>query len=235
MASRMSDCDVFQLSLIDKLQMFRLLATLLLFTGLMPLSARADGPLLIELFAAKSCLASPRAYKALSRVQSSRDDVLILTWPVDYWDYLGVEPLALEESNIRQRAYADRFKLRGPYTPQAVFNGRTQCPGSRSAHVSNNIKTVVKGTPTGVKLTRDGDEINVTGPEGAEGDVFIIHFLEGEANPSHMVNPVSDVTRLLYWAGEELRIDASICHGSCAILVQEKNFGPMLATLELRR
>lgn len=215
--------------------MFKFFATLLLVLGLSPLHARADGPVLVELFAAKSCFASPRANKALSKVEASHENVLILTWPVNYWDYLGKEPLALEESNERQLAYVDRFNLRGPYTPQAVFDGKSQGAGSRTAIVMSHLEAVSRVAPSGVRVSNSDGGITITGPEGAAGDVFIIHYLEGEANPSKMVNPVSEVKRLLYWAGEDLRIDASICRGSCAIVVQERGFGDVLATLPLHR
>jgi hypothetical protein len=70
--------------------------------------------------------------RRLKEVDAARDDVLILTWSVDYWDYLGgKDPMAMGESKERQRAYVDRFKLRGPYTPQTVYNGVEQCPGNK--------------------------------------------------------------------------------------------------------
>lgn len=215
--------------------MFKVLATLLLVLGLAPFQARADGPVLVELFAAKSCFASPRATKVLSKVAASRDDVQVLTWPVNYWDYLGKEPLALDASNERQRAYVERFNLRGPYTPQTVFDGKEQGAGSRMELVKSNLEAVSQDASSGVELSNSDGGITISGPEGTAGDVYIIHYLEGEANPSRMLNPVSDVKRLLYWAGEDLRIDASICHGSCVMVVQERGFGDVLATMPLRR
>jgi hypothetical protein len=81
--------------------------------------------MLVELFASKNCRACPAAYKTLKEVQAERgDSVMVLTWAVDYWDYLGgKEKMALPESKDRQRAYCDHFSLRGPYTPQTVYNG----------------------------------------------------------------------------------------------------------------
>ncbi len=214
--------------------MFKIFITLLI-AGLFAFQARADGPVLVELFAAKSCFASPRANKLLSTVSETREDVQVLTWPVDYWDYLGKEPLALDESNDRQLAYVDRFGLRGPYTPQTVFDGKTQSVGSRAELVLDNIDAAGQTSPSGVELANTAGGISISGPEGAEGDVYIIHYLQGESNPSRMINPVSEVKRLLYWAGEDLRIDASICHGSCVVVVQERGFGKVLATMRLPR
>ena len=102
--------------------------------------AHADGPVLVELFASKNCRSCPAAYKAMDELEAQRDDVLVLTWPVDYWDYLGSkEKMALPESKDRQRGYVERFSLRGPYTPQAVFNGNEQAPGNKAGKVGNAL------------------------------------------------------------------------------------------------
>ena len=46
-------------------------------------------PVLVELFANQNCPACPKAHKTMREVSAERDDVLVLTWVVDYWDYLG--------------------------------------------------------------------------------------------------------------------------------------------------
>ena len=103
--------------------MTRLLVFLALLFGF-ALPAHAEGPMLVELFASKNCRACPAAYKTLKQVEAKRgDSVMVLTWAVDYWDYLGgKEKMALPESKERQRAYVEHFSLRGPYTPQSVYN-----------------------------------------------------------------------------------------------------------------
>ena len=101
--------------------MKRLLAALFVLSPVAVPAAQAESPTLIELFASQNCRACPKAHKTLKAVDEARDDVLILTWSVDYWDYLGgKDPMAMGESKERQRAYVDRFRLRGPYTPQTV-------------------------------------------------------------------------------------------------------------------
>ncbi|MEM6666406.1 MAG: DUF1223 domain-containing protein, partial [Pseudomonadota bacterium] len=59
----------------------------------LPASAK---PILVELFASHNCQACPKAHQTLADVGAERDDVLILTWSVDYWDYLGeADPMAM--------------------------------------------------------------------------------------------------------------------------------------------
>ncbi|HAY06627.1 MAG TPA: DUF1223 domain-containing protein, partial [Hyphomonas sp.] len=69
--------------------MIRLVLLLALICGFAA-PARAEGPVLIELFASKNCRTCPAAYKTLASVEQEHGrKVLIITWPVDYWDYLG--------------------------------------------------------------------------------------------------------------------------------------------------
>ena len=81
-------------------KMSRILAALLLLSGLAA-PVQAQGPMLVELFASKNCRACPAAYRTLKQVEAERgDQVIVLTWAVDYWDYLGgKEQMALPESN----------------------------------------------------------------------------------------------------------------------------------------
>ena len=62
---------------------------------------------------------------------SLEPDVVALTYPVDYWDYLGwKDTMATPRNGDRQRSYA---KARGDgavYTPQAVVNGTMHVIGS---------------------------------------------------------------------------------------------------------
>ncbi|MEM9054569.1 MAG: DUF1223 domain-containing protein, partial [Pseudomonadota bacterium] len=102
-------------------------------------------PVLVELFANQNCPACPQAHKTMREVDASRDDVLILTWTVDYWDYLGEpDPLAMPEAKDRQADYAEQLGVRAPYTPQSIYNGVKECPGPRKRQVLKNINTLAK-------------------------------------------------------------------------------------------
>ena len=117
---------------------FLTLATLIVFIA--PASAQ---PVLIELFSSHNCPACPQAHRTMAQVEAERDDVLILTWSVDYWDYLGEpDPMAMDISTHRQEAYVDRFNLRGPYTPQTVYNGAAQCQGNKPGDVARRLEEV---------------------------------------------------------------------------------------------
>ena len=93
----------------------------------------------VELFTSQGCSSCPPADEELARLVK-RDDVLALSWHVDYWNYLGwPDTFSKAEFSDRQRRYAASFKRRGVYTPQAVINGRTHVVGSRGSLIDEVI------------------------------------------------------------------------------------------------
>ena len=217
--------------------MTRILISLLLTLGCMVPAAAADGPVVVELFASQNCRACPKAHRTLKAVNEDRDDLLVLTWSVDYWDYLGdKDPMALTESKERQRGYVDRFHLRGPYTPQTVYNGVEQCAGNKPSHVEAALKKVTSpDTPdSNVTLAVQDDKIILSGTAPGLTDIWLVDYLSGEANTSDMVNPVTRVSALGPWLGNRVELNRPHCEAGCVLIVQEAGFGPVLETLVLQ-
>jgi hypothetical protein len=93
----------------------------------------------IELFTSQGCSSCPPADRLMGEL--ARDPtLLVLSMPVDYWDYLGWhDTLALHGNSNRQREYA---AVRGDgevYTPQAVINGVVHALGSDKAAIDQAI------------------------------------------------------------------------------------------------
>lgn len=199
-------------------------------------SARAEGPVLVELFASKNCRSCPAAYKAMDELEAQRDDVLVLTWPVDYWDYLGSkEKMALPESKDRQRGYVERFALRGPYTPQAVFNGREQAPGNKSSKVDAALSKMTALPASGIRLVRKADgRVSLKGEADGLVDLWWVSYLTDEDNDTKMPNPVTSARQIGPWIGGRADIDLPACASACMLIVQEAGFGPVLAVLDVR-
>ncbi|MCA8900751.1 MAG: DUF1223 domain-containing protein [Hyphomonas sp.] len=216
--------------------MKRLSLLLLALLGFAPAPlAAAESPVLIELFASQNCRACPKAHDTLKEVESQRDDVLILTWSVDYWDYLGdKDPMAMSESEDRQRGYVDRFGLRGPYTPQTVYNGTAQCAGNKPAKVNQTLDEMKSGSAGEVSLVHKAGGAELDGPVRGLTDIWFIDYLDGEDNTTDMIHPVTRVKELGPWLGGRTRLDLPECLSHCVLVVQEAGFGPVLATLPLQ-
>ena len=74
---------------------------------------------MIELFTSQGCSDCPAA-DALLKEYIDKRDVVGLTLPVDYWDYLGwTDTLAGKRNTERQREYAERFGIGALYDTYA--------------------------------------------------------------------------------------------------------------------
>ena len=109
--------------------------------------AKSRSPLtrlhVLELFTAQGCTGCAEADQAVKTLVGRRD-LLILTFPVDYWDYLGwKDTFARPEFTQRQAAYKSRFRLRETYSPQVVIDGRTEGPGVDNARIEGLAKAPV--------------------------------------------------------------------------------------------
>jgi hypothetical protein len=114
----------------------------------------------IELFTSQGCSSCPAA-DALIKTFASRPDVVALTFPVDYWDYLGwKDTLASPKFSARQRAYAAARGDGRVYTPQVVVNGLKHVLGSSEPDINRAISTTtpkIEPARVGVRV-RSGKE-----------------------------------------------------------------------------
>lgn len=108
----------------------------------------AHAPVLVEMFLSQSCSSCVPAARYMADL-ASRDDVVTLSWHVDYWDRLNVpghgrwkDPYSDSLYTARQRDFARSvFQTSRVYTPQVVVNGQAETVGSRRADVERLIST----------------------------------------------------------------------------------------------
>jgi hypothetical protein len=178
--------------------------------------ARERAPVVIELFTAQGCSACPKANLLLDSY-ADRSHVVALTFPVDYWDYLGWrDTFAQAAFTERQRAYADRLKLRSLTTPEFVVDGDREASGPDSAKIDSLIANSVGDQAPGprIRLLRHGSRIEVgAGARPRHGaDVWLIRYdparqevkVKAGDNSGKLVstrNTVEQLERLGAWAG----------------------------------
>jgi hypothetical protein len=107
----------------------------------------------IELFTSQGCSSCPPADKLAGQLQQD-PSVLVLSLPVDYWDYLGwKDTLALHGHTVRQKGYAQARGDGAVYTPQVVVNGVVHALGSDKAAIEKAIdETRAKAQPLTVPV-----------------------------------------------------------------------------------
>lgn len=102
--------------------------------------ARADGPVLVELFTSQGCSSCPPADKLLGEL-AERDDVIALSLHVDYWDYLGWKDAFADPAHTaRQRGYAQKAGSTMIYTPQMVIGGQDHIVGTKAMELARQIE-----------------------------------------------------------------------------------------------
>ncbi|MEL7110966.1 MAG: DUF1223 domain-containing protein [Pseudomonadota bacterium] len=198
--------------------------------------AEAERPVLVELFANQNCPACPKAHRTMKQIEAERDDVLILTWTVNYWDYLGdPDPMSMPEAKDRQMAYTDRLSLRAPYTPQSFYDGAKECPGTRKKDVRRNIQKRIDQRTEGLpELNWDGEVLTVTGDSDAMLELVLVEYLTGDDNTTKMVNPVTKQESLGLWQPVKNVSYSVQCTRACAALLQEQDSGVVVAAMPLR-
>jgi len=186
----------------------------------LPLAAAAKSPVarspvVVELYTAQGCASCGEANAYVAKL-AERKDVLALTFPVDYWDYLGwADTFAKPEFADRQKAYVARLSLREPYTPQVVVDGRAEAAGQKSERVERLLRDAER-------MPRDPPDIRFVSPRRVDvgsgrapkggGEVWLIRYdpreqdvaVKSGDNRGQTIahkNVVREVTRLGLWRG----------------------------------
>jgi hypothetical protein len=177
----------------------------------------AAEPVLLELFTSQGCAVSPKGDR-LAAEKAVKGDVLLLTFPVDYWDYLGWrDTLGSSAHTARQRAYALARSERKVYTPQIVVNGTQSIIGSDKAGLEQAIQHAsARPAHTADIRVQDADgqidvEVGDHAPAG-EAEVWLFAVsrsksvtVERGQNAHHTLtytNVVRKMTRLGSWTGK---------------------------------
>ena len=152
---------------------------------LAPFMAKAENPVVVELFTSQGCSSCPPADRLLASLATD-DNVIALALHVDYWDYLGwKDEFANPEFSNRQRLYARQWHERSVYTPQMVVQGVNYMVGSRGDEIQRQIMQADAETPK-VSLTveNDGRSINVRmeaqTSAATEADIYLVRFSKSD-------------------------------------------------------
>ncbi len=209
----------------------------------------ANAPVVVELFTSQAC-SSCRAADAFFSELASRDDVIALSWHVDYWNKLETrhgrwrDPYSDPQCTKRQRQYNKNLRGRSSvYTPQIVINGLAEAVGSDREDVGALINAARASQPAAaVSARRDGAALVFDiGATEAGGEAFLItlkptvntEIHRGE-NAGMVIQEINVVTGLqslgmVASEGERLTADAPQAGDYCAILVHEPDQGRIIA------
>jgi hypothetical protein len=143
--------------------------------------AHADPRAVVELFTSQGCSSCPPADKIIGELAKD-PNVIALSMPIDYWDYLGwKDTLADSRFSARQKAYSAARGDRNVYTPQVVVNGSAQVIGSDRANIEGAISDTAKAAgvmSVPVSITLAGKQVTVSvaankGPAASPGSASL--------------------------------------------------------------
>jgi len=178
----------------------------------------------LELFTSQGCSSCPPADR-LAAQMAKREGIVLLSLPIDYWDYLGwKDTLAEPAFTARQRAYARNRGDRRIYTPQVVVNGVSAVVGSDAEAIERAVARTDSETDvlcTKVALHQSGDRITVSvaAEPSMSGTVVLaavarqltvnVHRGENANERLTYTNVVRKLTPLGHWTGMASRFEIS--------------------------
>ncbi|MGH8210366.1 MAG: DUF1223 domain-containing protein [Steroidobacteraceae bacterium] len=202
-------------------------------------------PAVIELFTSEGCNSCPPAEAYLGEL-AGRNDVLALSFHVDYWDDLGWrDRFALSQAVERQRTYARVLRRSTVYTPQVVIDGRDDYVGSDRGAIGKALKASRDGVPVALSVSNTEVLVRLAPREKVpRGDVLLVAYLRKAVSPIgrgenagrtlEEYNIVRAINELGRWDGsaQNFRVKlASLPRDATdvAVLVQSPGQGPIVA------
>ena len=207
---------------------------------------------LVELFTSQGCSSCPPA-DAFLRDLAKRQDVLALSFHVDYWNSDDWrDPFSSPSFSVRQRRYQDAFATDFVYTPQVIVNGAFAAPGGQRSAILNaiddrNTDNSIR-PPLVLNLTDDGHIRIVVSQSDhhVSGSLYAAVFnlseitrVRGGENRGRTLTNINIVRRLIKFApyqGQDAAflfslndLDATPTDG-IAVFIQTDGHGPILAT-----
>ena len=216
----------------------------------LPTAAAAKPPVVVELYTAQGCASCGEANAYVAKL-AERPSTLVLTFPVDYWDYLGwTDTFAKPEFAERQKAYVAKLSLREPYTPQVVIDGRLQATAIKTGRVDKLVAEAAKAPhdPPDLRFISGGKRVDVGSGRAPKGgaEVWLIRYdpreqdvavKSGDNKGQTIVqkNVVREVKRLGAWKGRpaSFRLPAAAEEGlKTVVLVQAAHGGRILGVAQ---
>jgi len=216
-------------------------------------SGSVASPVVVELFTSQGCSSCPPA-DALVEELATDQDLLVLSLPVTYWDYLGwKDTLAREAHTKRQHAYARKRGTGQVYTPQIIIDGDDHVVGSRRSDVLHLIKTrQAQKRDEHLNIEFDGANNQVTisataATAAKDADIILVAFDfsrsvkigrgENHGRTITYTNVVKDMTVIGSYKGSAVTLPLKIPapEQGYALLIQDHKSGHIIGAAHLSK
>ena len=213
----------------------------------------------VELYTSEGCSSCPPADRVLYELNQERSDLLVLSYHVDYWNYLGwTDPFSDSMFSERQREYAQHMRERYVYTPQAIINGEHVVRATQKQRIGDTSNSAEPLHDVATLLVENHDEQRPatgtiilqslsTSERTSSLKLWLVGFdrehardvRSGENAGKRLVhaNVVREMIDLGTWNGsadERTFAMKTAGDGGVALLVQQGRGGPIIAASMVR-
>jgi hypothetical protein len=211
----------------------------------------------LELFTSEGSSSCPAADALLGKF-GTRPGVLVLSYLIDYWDYLGWrDTLARPANSERQRQYARMLGDGRVYTPQVVVDGLIHVNGRDEEAIETAIEAAavrLAEVKVSINLRAEGDILVIdigAAPENSEKRAATIWLAVAEKVETVAIrrgenagrelsyhHPVRELTPIGMWTGEAITLrlplkDLKTRGGDyLMVLLQVEGAGPILGAAD---
>lgn len=205
----------------------------------------------VEMFTSQGCSSCPPADRIFAEL-AKQDDVIALGLHVHYWDYLGWKDNFAQEKFAARQEYLN-MNIPSRYrrvTPQMIFNGQAQVAGARINMIEQELRAIRAQKPLAqIDLAARGNQLEMRlvslSAKTRPSDIHLVHYLkkavvpiesgENRGRTVSYANIVSSWETIGQWNGTSpLSLSYTLQHDEpFAVIVQEKNFGPIYTARRL--
>jgi hypothetical protein len=203
---------------------------------LMPALAAAQPatrPVVGELFTSEGCSSCPPADAKIAELARTRPDLLLLTFHVTYWNFLGWhDPYSFDAVTQRQRRYVALGASPEVYTPALIVDGKLDVAGSDAATVDHTLRQAALSQETAAPIDVHRGPAGLTvSVRAGNGTLLLIGYDRLHQTPVgrgenggrtlEEANIVRSMSVLNAWSGKPVRLQVPYPAGQdVAVLLQ---------------
>ncbi|HEY1411314.1 MAG TPA: DUF1223 domain-containing protein, partial [Rhodopila sp.] len=198
-----------------------------------------ERPVVGELFTSEGCSSCPPADAKLAELVRTRPDLLLLSFHVTYWNYLGWrDPYSFEAATQRQQRYVALAVSPEVYTPALVVDGKFDVVGSDKPAVDRTLRQAAlseeTAAPIEVQRSTAGLTVSVGAGSGA-GTLLLVGYDrlhqtavgrgENGGRTLTEANIVRSMSVLGVWSGKPVRLQVPNPAGQEVAVLLQRNDG----------
>jgi hypothetical protein len=201
-----------------------------------PVTPSLTRPIVGELFTSEGCSSCPPADAKVAELARTRPDLLMLTFHVTYWNYLGWhDPYSFEAATQRQRRYVALGVSPEVYTPALIVDGKLDAVGSDTGAVNRTLRQAALSQETAAPIDVQRGPAGLTVSVGAgtgHATLLLIGYDrlhqtqvgrgENGGRTLEEANIVRSMSALNAWSGEPVHLQVPYPAGQdVAVLLQQ--------------